>query len=182
MRELVLGFCTIVNCVITDTRALASDLSLAVVRLTRLLRGRRANSQVTLTQLSALATLATEGAMTPGQLAARESVQPPSMTRVIASLVTAGLVGRAPHPTDGRQIIVTLSDSGKALIAHEAQVREQWVNEQLSRLDDDKIATLRAAVDIMGEILADSERKKSSAVPARSTARADLAREVLSTA
>ncbi|WP_156517743.1 MarR family transcriptional regulator, partial [Rhodococcus sp. LB1] len=69
----------------TDTRALASDLSLAVVRLTRHLRGRRVDAQVSLTQLSALATLARDGAMTPGNLAAREKVQPPSMTRVIAS-------------------------------------------------------------------------------------------------
>jgi hypothetical protein len=65
--------------VTTDTRALASDLSLAVVRLTRHLRGRRVDAQVSLTQLSALATLARDGAMTPGNLAAREKVQPPSM-------------------------------------------------------------------------------------------------------
>ncbi|QNG17685.1 MarR family transcriptional regulator [Rhodococcus triatomae] len=141
----------------TDSRALASDLSLAVVRLTRQLRGRRADAQVTLTQLSALATLAREGAMTPGHLAARESVQPPSMTRVIASLVEAGLVGRAPHPTDGRQIIVTLSESGEALIADETHAREVWMNEQLARLDEEKLATLRAAVDIMTEMLSDSE-------------------------
>src|SRR5689334_11133787 len=66
----------------SDIRALAGELSLAVVRLTRHLRGRRADAQISLTQLSALATLARDGAMTPGVLAAKERVQPPSMTRV----------------------------------------------------------------------------------------------------
>jgi DNA-binding MarR family transcriptional regulator len=143
--------------VTTDTRALASDLSLAVVRLTRHLRGRRVDAQVSLTQLSALATLARDGAMTPGNLAAREKVQPPSMTRVIASLVELGLVERAPHPTDGRQIIVTLSDAGHALIADETHAREAWMNERLSGLDEAQLKTLRDAVGIITSIVADSE-------------------------
>lgn len=141
----------------TDTRALASDLSLAVVRLTRHLRGRRVDAQVSLTQLSALATLARDGAMTPGNLAAREKVQPPSMTRVIASLAELGLVERAPHPTDGRQIIVTLSDAGHALIADETHAREAWMNERLSGLDESQLKTLRDAVGIITSIVADSE-------------------------
>ncbi|MCQ4117980.1 MarR family winged helix-turn-helix transcriptional regulator [Rhodococcus tibetensis] len=141
----------------TDTRALASDLSLAVVRLTRHLRGRRVDAQVSLTQLSALATLARDGAMTPGNLAAREKVQPPSMTRVIASLVELGLVERAAHPTDGRQIIVTLSDAGHALIADETHAREAWMNERLSGLEEEQLKTLRDAVGIITSIVADSE-------------------------
>ncbi|GCE40414.1 transcriptional regulator, MarR family [Rhodococcus wratislaviensis] len=127
------------------------------MRLTRHLRGRRVDAQVSLTQLSALATLARDGAMTPGNLAAREKVQPPSMTRVIASLVELGLVERAPHPTDGRQIIVTLSDAGHALIADETHAREAWMNERLSGLDESQLKTLRDAVGIITSIVADSE-------------------------
>lgn len=141
----------------SDTRALASDLSLAVVRLTRHLRGRRSDSQVSLTQLSALATLSHEGPMTPGTLAARERVQPPSMTRVIASLADVGLVDREPHPTDGRQVIVTLSGAGQALLADETHAREVWMNEQLSVLRDDQLNTLREAVEIISAMVIDSE-------------------------
>ncbi|MGF7122352.1 MarR family winged helix-turn-helix transcriptional regulator [Rhodococcus sp. TAF43] len=140
----------------SDTRALASDLSLAVVRLTRHLRGRRAEAQVSLTQLSALATLAAEGSMTPGALAAREKVQPPSMTRVIASLADLGLVDRTPHPTDGRQIIVSLSDAGHALIEGETQAREAWMTEKLSGLDDEQIETLRNAVTIISGLVSEN--------------------------
>lgn len=133
----------------TETRALASDLSLAVVRLTRHLRGRRIDAQVSLTQLSALATLDQDGPMTPGTLAAREKVQPPSMTRVVASLAEAGLVVRSPHPTDGRQIIVGLSATGRALLADETHAREAWMNEQLAVLGPEELVTLRSAVGII---------------------------------
>ncbi|MEU5840706.1 MarR family transcriptional regulator [Rhodococcus sp. NPDC047139] len=142
---------------ISDTRALAGDLSLAVVRLTRHLRGRRTDSRVSLTQISAMATLAQEGAMTPGALAARERVQPPSMTRVIASLHELGLVERTPHPTDGRQIIVTLSDAGHELLADEAQAREVWLTERLDKLDAQSLETLRDAVGILTAIVAEDD-------------------------
>ncbi|ORI13680.1 MarR family transcriptional regulator [Rhodococcus sp. 1163] len=140
-----------------DNRELASDLSLAVVRLTRHLRGRRVDSQVSLTQLSALATLSREGDMTPGALAARERVQPPSMTRVIASLAELGLVVRTPHPTDGRQVIVSLSPSGNTLIADEASAREAWMTSQLAGLNETQLVVLRDAVDIIGALVNDSE-------------------------
>ena len=142
---------------VKDNRELASDLSLAVVRLTRYLRGRRVDSQVSLTQLSALATLSREGDMTPGALAARERVQPPSMTRVIASLAELGLVERTAHPTDGRQVIVSLSPAGYALIADEASAREAWMTAQLAGLDETQLAVLRDAVDIIGALVSDSE-------------------------
>ncbi|ETD33953.1 MarR family winged helix-turn-helix transcriptional regulator [Williamsia sp. D3] len=136
---------------------LASDLAIAVVRLTRHLRGRRSASPVSLTQLSALATLNREGPMTPGAIAARERVQPPSMTRVIASLADLGLVKREPHPTDGRQVIVALSPSGTDVVVDEANAREEWLRAQLKRLDDDQMATLRDAVGIIESIVAESD-------------------------
>lgn len=95
--------------------------------------------------------------MSPGALAAREKVQPPSMTRVIASLADLGLVERAPHPTDGRQIIVSLSDAGRALIADENEAREAWLTERLSDLDEGQLATLRDAVEIITALVADAD-------------------------
>ncbi len=140
-----------------DLRSLASELSLAVVRLTRHLRGRRSDATVSLTQLSAMATLNREGAMTPGVLAAKERVQPPSMTRVIASLGDRGLVERQPHPTDGRQIIVSLSDAGRGLIADEMNARDVWLAEQLAALTDEQRQVLYDAVAIMKSLVAESD-------------------------
>jgi DNA-binding MarR family transcriptional regulator len=128
---------------------LASDLSLAVMRLARQLRFRNPSAPVSLSQLSALATLANEGAMTPGALAIRERVRPPSMTRVIASLADMGLVDRTPHPVDGRQVLVSVSESGAELVKVARRARQEWLAERLATLDSDKRETLRNAADLM---------------------------------
>src|SRR5271154_7578585 len=132
----------------SDAR-LAADLSLAVLRLARQLRFRNPSSPVTLSQLSALSTLANQGAMTPGALAIRERVRPPSMTRVIASLAEMGLVDRSPHPVDGRQVLVSVSESGAELVKAARRARQEWLAEQLVKLDGDKRAVLREAADLM---------------------------------
>jgi DNA-binding MarR family transcriptional regulator len=139
----------------TDAR-LASDLSLAVMRLARQLRFRNPSSPVTLSQLSALATLANEGAMTPGALAIRELVRPPSMTRVIASLADMGLVERAPHPVDGRQVLVTVSQSGAELVKAARRARQEWLGERLATLNSDQRDTLRSAADLLSVLVDES--------------------------
>jgi DNA-binding MarR family transcriptional regulator len=132
----------------SDAR-LAADLSLAVMRLARQLRFRNPQSPVSLSQLSALTTLANEGAMTPGALAIRERVRPPSMTRVIASLADEGFVDRAPHPVDGRQVVVSVSESGAELVKAARRARQEWLAERLATLDSEKRGTLREAADII---------------------------------
>lgn len=136
----------------TDAR-LASDLSLAVVRLARQLRFRRAESPISLSQLSALSTLAKEGAMTPGALAERERVRPPSMTRVIASLAELGYVARSAHPDDGRQVLVSVSQAGADLIEAEKRASQEWLKRRLERLDPEERRTLLTAADLMTAIV-----------------------------
>ena len=134
-----------------DTR-LASDLSLAVIRLARQLRFRRPDSPVSLSQLSALSTLAKEGPMTPGALATRERVRPPSMTRVIASLCELGFVARTAHPVDGRQVLVSVSRAGTDLIAAERRASQEWLKLRLARLAPDQRKTLLVAADLISGI------------------------------
>ena len=132
---------------------LASDLSLAVMRLARQLRFRRPESPVTLSQLSALATLAKDGAMTPGALAIRERVRPPSMTRVIASLADLGLVMRTSHPTDGRQVLVAVSDAGAVLVDSERRASQEWLRMRLATLGSDDRDILLRAADLMSTLV-----------------------------
>ena len=106
---------------------LASALRLSVVRLNRRLRSQRADTSVTLTQLAALSTLKGHGALTPGELAAHEKVQPPSMTRVLAVLEERGLVLRRPHPTDGRQVLVELTDDERETLRAASAVIDRVV-------------------------------------------------------
>jgi len=132
---------------------LASDLSLAVVRLARQLRFRRPDSPVSLSQLSALSTLAKEGPITPGALAIRERVRPPSMTRVIASLAELGFVDRVAHPDDGRQVLVSASTAGRDLLDVERRASQEWLQQRLARLRPEERKTLLAAADLMSAIV-----------------------------
>jgi|SRR5882757_5860179 len=129
--------------------ALASRLRLAVVRLNRRLRAQRTNSSVTLTQVSALSALRKCGPLTPGELAAKEGVQPPSMTRVIAALEDYGFVSRRPHPTDGRQAIVELTEQGTAYLRAEVSAREAWLDSRLAGLDESDRELLARAAEII---------------------------------
>lgn len=130
-------------------RTLASRLRLAVVRLNRRLRAQHPVSSVSLTQLSALSTLHKCGPMTPGRLAAKEGVQPPSMTRVIAALEKLGYVERSAHPTDGRQAIVELSTAGTEYVQATISAREAWLDERLARLSADERRILCEAAEII---------------------------------
>src|SRR5690606_13186388 len=133
-------------------RTLASRLRLAVVRLNRRLRAQRTDSQITLSQLSALSCLYKSGPITPGELALREGVQPPSMTRVIAALESNGLITRRAHPTDGRQAIVEVTEDGRKLIEQEVMARERWLDSQLSDISEEERAILCRATEIIDRI------------------------------
>lgn len=87
--------------------------------------------------------------MTPGVLALRERVQPPSMTRVVASLSALGLVERKPHPSDRRQVIVSPTPAGHMLVDDDDAGREAWMTEHLTDLPADQLQVLRDAVGII---------------------------------
>lgn len=135
-----------------DTAALAHELRLAVMRFSRRLRNQRVDTSVTLTHLAALSTLKRHGPMSPGELAAHERVQPPSMTRVVVALENVGLVTRTPHPTDGRQVIIGLTPAAEEMLSAEAQAREAWLASRLQELTAEERAVLREAAEIMDEL------------------------------
>jgi DNA-binding MarR family transcriptional regulator len=135
-----------------DTAALAHDLRLAVMRFSRRLRNQRVDTSVTLTHLAALSTLKRNGPMSPGELAAQERVQPPSMTRVVVALEGMGLVTRTPHPTDGRQVVIGLTPAAGELLTEEARAREAWLSGRLQELAAEERAVLREAAEIMEKL------------------------------
>ena len=135
-----------------DTAALAHDLRLSVMRLSRRLRTQRVDTAVTLTHLAALSTLKRHGPMSPGELASHERVQPPSMTRVVVALEGMGLVTRTPHPTDGRQVVLSLTEAAETLLADEARAREAWLSGQLQQLTPGEREVLREASAIMDKL------------------------------
>jgi DNA-binding MarR family transcriptional regulator len=143
----------------TQTRTdagLANGLRISVSRLARRLRVERAGglaeSALSDTQVTVLAVLERQIAMTPGELAEHEKVQPPSMTRVIAALEERGLVRRAPHPTDRRQVVLTVTGEGKRLVNHFRRRRDAWLAMRLRELTPQERAALRAAAPILEKL------------------------------
>jgi len=134
--------------------ALASSLRLAVMRLARRMRSERADTSLTLTQLATLATLERRGPLTPRELAAAERVQPPSMTRIAASLEVAGLVTRTDHPTDGRQVLLSVAPAGVALLREDRRRREAWLAQRLRELDPEDLDVLRRATAVLDRLAA----------------------------
>src|SRR3954468_14009970 len=102
---------------------LAGALRDAVGRLSRRMRAERAATDLSLGQLAALRTLALRGPMTASELAAHEKVQPPSMTRIIASLDAHGYLTRTPDPIDRRAGGVPPPAAGEGLVAGDRRRR-----------------------------------------------------------
>src|SRR5215471_15777694 len=136
---------------------LATAMRISISRLARRLRVERLGLGGTETalsdiQLAVLAALERHQAMTPGELAEHEKVQPPSMTRVIAVLEQRSLVMRAPHATDKRQVVLTVTDEGRNLVHQSRRVREAWLAKRLRELTPDERAKLRAAAPILEKL------------------------------
>ena len=136
----------------TTNAELASQLRPALLRLTRLVRNQRVDMSVTLTQLSAMATLSKRGAMSAGELATCERVQPPSMTKVLANLEEKGLVRRDAHPTDRRQAIIAITDAGLELLESERRSRDAWLSRQLGVLSAEERALLQQVVPVLDKL------------------------------
>lgn len=94
------------------------------------------------------------GPVPVGELAATERVSAPSMTRTINCLVEHGLVSKQPHPSDGRQVLVEITDAGRDAMARAVSDRDCWMVQRLTRLDAAKIAALRDLAPLLAEVAA----------------------------
>ena len=131
---------------------LARTLREAIQRLNRRVRQTRPVGDLTFSQLSALTSLQLAGALTPRELADTERVQPPTMTKIVGKLEDRGLVVRTPHPTDGRQVILSATEQGQAVHAEYEQARNEWLARQLAALGPDDRDVLARAAEILRQV------------------------------
>lgn len=131
---------------------LAIELRTAVMRTSRRLRVEATGDVITPGQYTVLAQLHGSGPTTLRELAAREHVQAPSMTRIVNALADQGFVSRAANPDDGRQVRVDITDGGRAVLAEARNQRTAWLAQRVAGLSEEDRQILSRAAHIMQEM------------------------------
>jgi DNA-binding MarR family transcriptional regulator len=101
------------------------------------------------------------------------AVERSSMSTLLASLEGAGLVQRAPDPTDRRRLLVALTEHGHALELPVLQIVDDYESELLKTLPSDELSVLRDALDRLQDramalrVLAAAPEETGSGAPGR---------------
>jgi len=127
-------------------------LRAAVLVLARRLRQQVADDDLSATDIAVLGRVGRCGPMTPGQLARAEHVQPPSMTKVIERLEGRGMLRREPHPTDGRQYLVSRTELAETFVNESRKLRTAWLAQHLAGLSAAEQQTLAAAAPALTKL------------------------------
>jgi DNA-binding MarR family transcriptional regulator len=131
---------------------LPSQLRLAVMRLARRLR-QEAGADITLSQLSALATVERRGPISLKDLADVERITPPSVTRISTCLEERGLVVRTADAADRRVARLAITDSGQLLLDQTRGRRDAYLAARLRSLPADELAALATALPILEALI-----------------------------
>jgi DNA-binding MarR family transcriptional regulator len=131
---------------------LASRLRHAIARSARRLR-QESGTDLSPSLTAALATVERHGPLTPSELAVRERVQRPTVTRLICRLEEAGLVTRAADPADRRSALISVTPAGRALLAAARTRKDAFLSERLDALSAADRATLERAAALLEDLL-----------------------------
>jgi DNA-binding MarR family transcriptional regulator len=118
----------------------------------RLANERHPDNELSLGAMAVLGCLYRNGELSVGELATQERVQPPSMTRTVNCLEEGGYVARRRHDTDGRQVVVTLSELGRETLLADRARRDAWLARKLQDLTAEERAVLRRAAPILEQL------------------------------
>ncbi|MGD9795413.1 MAG: MarR family winged helix-turn-helix transcriptional regulator [Acidimicrobiia bacterium] len=139
---------------------LAETLRLSITRLARVLR-QQDGSDLTPSTTSALAMINLHGPLTLGDLAARERVSAPTITRIVEKLQQSGLVTRWVSERDARVAFVEVTDAGRKVIIDARSRRTRWLMAHLGELSQDDLKALRHAAPVL-ERLVDLAREEDN--------------------
>ena len=135
---------------------LPARLRLVVTRLARRLR-QESSSGLSPSLTAALSTLERYGPLTPSELAARERVQRPTATRILAGLDAAGLIVREPDPSDGRVTRVRVTPAARTLLRRLRGRKTADLARRMRRLEPEELVTLEQAAGILERLLGEEE-------------------------
>lgn len=130
-----------------DPADLAARFRQALMPLVRQLRT-NVEEGMTPGLMSALATVARQGPIALGDLAAAERISPPMATKTAAGLEERGLVERQPCADDKRVVRLAVTPAGRALLDRSHARRNTWLAERFGALSSEERAALAAAVTV----------------------------------
>jgi DNA-binding MarR family transcriptional regulator len=136
-----------------DTTELANRLRPVLLKLNRELRREIHSLGVTGGQVSLLVAIKLAPGIGVRELAARERISVPGMSKFVARLEAAGLVQRAPVGGDRRRIGLTLTDDGQRVLRSVKSKRTAWLAARLRTLDEDELEALDRAVEPLSRLL-----------------------------
>jgi DNA-binding MarR family transcriptional regulator len=142
-----------------DTVALADALRPALLQVGRELRRESRPLGISPEKVGLLVTIKYAPGIGLRELAARERVSPPAMTKSIDRLETEGLVARVQNEDDRRRVGITLTDEGQRLLRRVRSRRTAWLAQRLGKLDEDERAAIAAAVEPLFRLLHEDERR-----------------------
>jgi DNA-binding MarR family transcriptional regulator len=120
--------------------------------MARLLR-QQDQSGVGPTVVAALATVERHGPLTLGELATREQVAPPTITKVVEKLEAAGLLSRQGDPSDRRVTRVSVTSKGTRQLQTYRMRRTEWLTARLNELRPDELERLVDALPVLERII-----------------------------
>ncbi|MCC3768141.1 MarR family winged helix-turn-helix transcriptional regulator [Streptomyces sp. UNOC14_S4] len=142
----------------TEQERAAADLAAAVSQLMRRLRAASPQGALTPSQRTVIGRLANDGPATTAALARAELVRPQSMRVILGVLEEAGLVARSPHPTDGRQVLFSLTPEGEEAVTTVRSAKHGWLADAIEhRLDPDERRTLAEATRLLKRLVEEVE-------------------------
>jgi len=130
----------------------AARLRVAIARLARQLR-QRTMGGLTPSQLSCLTSVERLEPVRLAELAAHEAVAPPTLPRIVATLVEIGMVDRQADPDDARAALITTTPAGRAALQLIREERTAFLSDRLHALDEADRERLPHLVELLEHLV-----------------------------
>lgn len=135
------------------TRDAADRMHSAAIHLLRRVSREDTGTGASPARLSALSVLVFAGPKTMSELAVKERVKVPTMSRLVAAMEEEGLVRRERHGTDARSVVLHPTAKGRRILERARELRLSLLETLLSQASAREIATVREAAEIVDRLV-----------------------------
>lgn len=142
---------------VVDSVALANRLRPVLLQLNRHLRREAHGEGITGGQAALLAQIRAYPELGVRDLAVREGVSAPAMTRYLDRMEKAGLVVRTRAQQDARRIRLALTPKGVRALRSVRRRRTAWLAERLQELSVGELVAVDRAIEPLLRLVQESE-------------------------